>query len=37
LPQPQDLASEAITEFEAIVDDLRDIVEFLEKEEGSEK
>lgn len=37
LPEPQDLAAEAITEFEAIVDDLRDIIELLEKEEGVEK
>jgi len=31
------LASEAITELEAVVDDLCDIVELLEKEEGVEK
>ena len=37
LPEPQDLASEAITELEAVVDDLRDIVTLLEKEEGVEK
>jgi type I restriction enzyme M protein len=37
LPEPQDLAAEAITELEAVVDDLRDIVELLEKEEGVEK
>lgn len=37
LPEPQDLASEAITELEAIVDDLRDVVELLEKQEGVEK
>jgi type I restriction enzyme M protein len=37
LPEPQDLASEAITELEAIVDDLRDVVELLEKEEGVDK
>ena len=36
LPEPQDLAAEAITELEAVVDDLRDIVELLEKEEGVE-
>ena len=36
-PDPQDLASEAITEFEAIVDDLREIVALVEKEEGIEK
>ena len=34
LPEPQDLASEAITELEAVVDDLREIVELVEKEEG---
>ncbi|MFA5146959.1 MAG: class I SAM-dependent DNA methyltransferase [Candidatus Omnitrophota bacterium] len=37
LPEPQDLASEAITELEAVVDDLREIVELIEKEEGIEK
>jgi type I restriction enzyme M protein len=37
LPEPQDLAAEAITELEAVVDDLRDIVALLEKEEGVEK
>jgi type I restriction enzyme M protein len=37
LPEPQDLASEAITELEAVVDDLKDLVELLEKEEGVEK
>lgn len=37
LPEPQDLAAEAITELEAVVDDLRDIVELLEREEGVEK
>ncbi len=37
LPEPQDLATAAITELEAVVDDLRDIVELLEKEEGVEK
>jgi type I restriction enzyme M protein len=37
LPEPQDLASEAITELEAIVEDLRDVVELLEKEERVEK
>lgn len=36
LPEPQDLAAEAITELEAVVDSLRDIVELLEKEEGGE-
>jgi type I restriction enzyme M protein len=37
LPEPQDLASEAITELEAVVDSLREIVELIEKEEGVEK
>ncbi len=37
LPDPQDLATEAITEFEAIVDDLREIVALVEKEEGVQK
>lgn len=37
LPEPQDLAGEAITELEAVVGDLRGIVELLEKEEGVEK
>jgi type I restriction enzyme M protein len=32
LPEPQDLASEAITELEAVVDDLREIIDLLEKE-----
>lgn len=36
LPEPQDLASEAITEFEAIVDDLKEIVALIEKEEAIE-
>ncbi len=30
LPAPQDLAAEAITELEAVADDLRDILDFLE-------
>ena len=34
LPEPQDLASEAITELEAVVDDLREIVALVEKEEA---
>lgn len=34
LPEPQDLASEAITELEAVVDDLREIVTLVEKEEA---
>jgi type I restriction enzyme M protein len=33
LPEPQDLAAEAISELEAVVDDLRDIVSLIEKEE----
>src|SRR6266446_6315328 len=37
LPEPQDLAAEAITELEAVVDDLREIVALVEKEEGIEK
>ena len=37
LPEPQDLAAEAITELEAIVDDLKDIVALLEQEEGVEQ
>ena len=36
LPDPQDLATEAITELEALVDDLREIVALVEKEEGVE-
>ena len=36
LPDPQDLASEAITELEAVVDDLREIVALVEKEEAVE-
>jgi type I restriction enzyme M protein len=34
LPEPQDLAAEAITELEAVVDDLKEIVALLEREEG---
>ena len=34
LPEPQDLASEAVTELEAVVDDLREIVALVEKEEA---
>lgn len=30
LPEPQDLASEAITELEALVDDLREILQLIE-------
>jgi type I restriction enzyme M protein len=37
LPEPQDLAAEAITELEAVVDDLKEIFELVEKEEGVEK
>ena len=37
LPEPEDLAGEAITELEAVVDDLKEIVALLEKEEGVEK
>jgi type I restriction enzyme M protein len=36
LPDPQDLATEAITELEAVVDDLKEIVALVEKEEGVE-
>ncbi len=34
LPDPQDLAAEAITELEAVVDDLREIVSLIDKEEA---
>jgi len=37
LPEPQDLAAEAVTELEAVVDDLREIVALVEKEELVEK
>jgi type I restriction enzyme M protein len=37
LPEPQDLAAEAITELEAAVDDLREIVALVENGEGVEK
>ncbi|MGV8079108.1 MAG: N-6 DNA methylase [Syntrophales bacterium] len=37
LPDPQDLASEAITELEAIVDDLREIIALVENEEVVER
>lgn len=33
LPEPQDLASEAITELEAVVDDLKDILTLMELDE----
>lgn len=34
LPEPRELASEAVTELDAAVDDLREIIELIEKEEG---
>lgn len=34
LPEPQILAEEAITELEAVVDELREIITLVEKEEG---
>lgn len=37
LPEPQDLAADAITELESVVDDLKEIVELLDKEEGAGK
>jgi type I restriction enzyme M protein len=37
LPEPQDLAAEAITELEAVVDDLREIMALIEKEEAVAK
>ncbi len=33
LPEPQDLAAEAITELEAVVDDLKDLLSLIENEE----
>ncbi len=36
LPEPQDLAAEAITELEAVVDDLREIMALIEKEAAVE-
>jgi len=36
LPDPQELATEAITELEAIVDDLREIVALVERQENPE-
>lgn len=33
LPEPEILASEAITEFEAVVDNLREIIGLIEKEQ----
>lgn len=35
-PEPQDLATEAITELEAVVDDLREILILIEKQEAVE-
>ncbi len=37
LPEPQDLAAEAITELEAVVDDLRDVLEMIEINNGSQQ
>ena len=37
LPEPQDLATEAITELEAVMDSLREIVALVENEAGAEK
>ena len=37
LPEPQDLATEAITELEAAVDDLHEIVALVERQEAVEK
>jgi len=36
LPDPQELAAEAVTELEALVDDLREIIALVEKQEGIE-
>ncbi len=36
LPDPQELATEAVTELEALVDDLREIIALVEKQEGVE-
>ena len=33
LPEPSELATDAITELESVVDDLREIISLLEKEE----
>jgi hypothetical protein len=35
--EPQDLAGDAVTELEAVIDDLKEIVELIEREEGMEK
>jgi len=32
LPEPQDLATEAVTELEAVIDDLKEIIDLVEKE-----
>ena len=37
LPEPQDLAAEAATELEAVVDDLREIVALVEEEQAVER
>jgi type I restriction enzyme M protein len=37
LPEPQDLAAEAVTELEAVVDELKEIIDLVEREEGVEK
>jgi type I restriction enzyme M protein len=37
LPEPQDLAGEAITELESVVDDLREIIALIDKEAGVTK
>ena len=36
LPEPQDLASEAITELEAVVDDLREVLQLIETNGGED-
>jgi len=35
LPEPQDLAAEAIAELEAVVDDLKEMLTLLEREEAA--
>lgn len=37
LPEPQELAGKAITELGSVMDDLREIIALLEREEGVEK
>jgi len=37
LPEPQDLATEAITTLEAVVDDLREIIQLLDVKNGQEQ